>query len=336
MSRFNVLSVSGGGYMGLYSALVLAQMEHRSGHLLRDSFDLIAGTSIGGVIALAAAQGVPMSRVARSFLREGERVFPVEPPGARPWGVARRAWRLMSGPKHDAARLRAALNAFMGGGMTMGDIRHRVCVSAVDLTQGLPHTFRTAYSENNSNSSEIEVLDVAMAASAAPLLFPLHKIGDSIYCDGALYANSPDLLALHEAEVICRIPHEDIHMLSIGTTSAGFSFGNSELSLGLRDWLSDHRMMKLIMSTQQSHAHRLAAGRLGPRYLRIDEERDERDLRVIGLDRADRASRSALRNLAKRTASRVDTIEGCLGFMDHKAPKNVDWHHDNGVRPSLI
>ena len=64
---FQILSLSGGGFLGLYTAAMLAELEERSGKPLNQCFDLIAGTSIGGIIALGLAAG-----------RSGS------PPGARP------------------------------------------------------------------------------------------------------------------------------------------------------------------------------------------------------------------------------------------------------------
>jgi hypothetical protein len=65
-SPFRILALSAGGYHGLFTAPILEEVERRGGGPLRDRFDLISGTSIGGVIALAVAAGVPMSRVVRA------------------------------------------------------------------------------------------------------------------------------------------------------------------------------------------------------------------------------------------------------------------------------
>lgn len=73
---------------------------------------------------------------------------------------------------------------------------------------------------------------VALAHSAAPTFFPLRKIRGELFADGGLYANSPDHLALHEAEHFLEERLEDISVLSIGTTTSRFSFSNS----GETDW----------------------------------------------------------------------------------------------------
>lgn len=63
--RFQVLSLSGGGYLGLYTAAVLAELEAQTGRRVVDMFDLLAGTSIGGIVALGLAAGVSAASTLR-------------------------------------------------------------------------------------------------------------------------------------------------------------------------------------------------------------------------------------------------------------------------------
>lgn len=50
----------GGGIRGVFPAAVLAELEHRflGGGSIANHFDMIAGTSNGGIIALALAHGM--------------------------------------------------------------------------------------------------------------------------------------------------------------------------------------------------------------------------------------------------------------------------------------
>ena len=74
-NRFNILSLPGGGYRGLYTARIMADFEDQFGKPIGQSFDLIAGTSIGGILALAAAYEVPMSTVVELFQDHGKKIF---------------------------------------------------------------------------------------------------------------------------------------------------------------------------------------------------------------------------------------------------------------------
>jgi patatin-like phospholipase/acyl hydrolase len=74
-SRFQILSLSGGGYRGLYTAAVLAAIEKHSKQPIGSFFEVIAGTSIGGIVALAAAFEVEMEKVVRFSKLKAPRSF---------------------------------------------------------------------------------------------------------------------------------------------------------------------------------------------------------------------------------------------------------------------
>ena len=83
-SRYDILSLSGGGYLGLYTISVLEKMEEQFGKPIAKYFDLLAGTSIGGIIALALAAEVPAKNIKEAFELEGCNIFSDrEPPSSR-------------------------------------------------------------------------------------------------------------------------------------------------------------------------------------------------------------------------------------------------------------
>src|SRR5688500_5321895 len=73
--RFQVLALSGGGFRGLYTAKVLADLETEIGGPIARHFDLIAGTSVGGILALAVAMEIPARRIVELFVEHGEEIF---------------------------------------------------------------------------------------------------------------------------------------------------------------------------------------------------------------------------------------------------------------------
>ena len=87
---FRILSMDGGGIRGIFPAAVLAylEQEHLQGKSTGDYFDLIAGTSTGGILALGLGAGLTASEMLQMYLEEGHRVFPSEERG--PIGRARR------------------------------------------------------------------------------------------------------------------------------------------------------------------------------------------------------------------------------------------------------
>src|SRR4249919_2806166 len=74
-SPFQILSLSGGGYRALFSARILADLEERIGAPIATRFDLIAGTSIGGILALALALEVPAKQMVALFEERADDIF---------------------------------------------------------------------------------------------------------------------------------------------------------------------------------------------------------------------------------------------------------------------
>ena len=72
---FHILALDGGGARGIYPAQLLASIEQTLGVPVKESFDLIAGTSTGSIIAGAAAVGIPMTQVVDLFNSETARIF---------------------------------------------------------------------------------------------------------------------------------------------------------------------------------------------------------------------------------------------------------------------
>ena len=93
-ANFRILSIDGGGIKGIFPAAVLAYLEENclDGQPIGDYFDLIAGTSTGGIIALGLGAGLAARSLLDLYANEGHRVFP---PKQRQKGrrLFRRLWR---------------------------------------------------------------------------------------------------------------------------------------------------------------------------------------------------------------------------------------------------
>lgn len=73
-----ILSLGGGGIKGAMTAAYLAHMEEASGKPIADCFDLIAGTSTGGILAIGLALGVKASDLVKFYQEQGPKIFPVD------------------------------------------------------------------------------------------------------------------------------------------------------------------------------------------------------------------------------------------------------------------
>ena len=319
---FKILSISGGGFLGLYAASVLAGVEEEYGAPLGEYFDLIAGTSVGGIIALGLANGSRASEIQEAFVASGPSIFTADPPKTGKLAAARELLSNALKPKYSADPLGQIVDEIVGHGRTIGDLKRRALIPTVNLTKGAPQVFKTAHCPQFKRDFKLSVRDVALATSAAPTFFPVHKIGGELFADGGMFANSPDLLALHEAEHFLEVPAEDIHVLSVGTTTSRFSFSNSGgKNLGIAGWLQDQRLPNVMIASNQAIVDFMMKHKLGDRYTRVDREQSKEQERSLALDVASSTAIDDLRALGE--ASLRDLVGGgaVARFFDAKAPE---------------
>jgi uncharacterized protein len=299
-----VLSLAGGGFLGLYTALVLEALEARAGEPLARRFDLLAGTSIGGLLALALAFEIPMSRLVRLFIEEGPAVFSSR---ALPSGALSRLLdlsRSVIGPKYSGQALRDALQKELGD-LRLTDALHRLVVPAVDVGLCQTKVFKTPHAAASSGDGELRAVDVGMAACAAPAYFPAVRMGEHLYADGGLFAVAPDQVALHEVQHFMAIDPARVSMLSIGTATAHYRPAEGvHDDAGAVGWLSDGRLVLTLLSVQQQHVQAMMEDRLGERYLRLDA--DWPPQAGLGIDVATPHAVQTLRGLAQQTLHDVD------------------------------
>ena len=302
--RFRILSLSGGGFLGLYTARVLAELEERTGEPLGRRFDLIAGTSIGGILALALAFEVPMRAVLEVFITRGTDIFS---PRALPGGAVTRLLdlsRSVLGPKYTGVALRDAIGEHLGQ-RRMRDAKHAVVVPAVNVTQSTTKIFKTPHAPLSRGDEAVRAIDVAMATSAAPAYFPAVQVGRALYADGGLFAVAPDQVALHEAGHFMGVDPAGVTMLSVGTGIAGYQpTGGVHAEDGAVGWLSDGRLILTMLSVQQQHVQAMMEDLLGERYLRIDAPWPAEA--GLGLDVATEAAVRTLVELAEWTISELE------------------------------
>lgn len=150
------------------------------------------------------------------------------------------------------------------------------------------------------------MVDVALATSAAPTFFELAEVGGNLYADGGLFANAPDLVAIHEAEHFFDVPMLSQRVLSVGTTTRSYSvsFGAGR-GFGVADWMEDQRLFSVTISSQQQFVEQLVMHRLGERYFRIDHEPSQEQAKDLGLDVASDVAIKTLIALAKKATTDV-------------------------------
>ena len=303
---FQALSLTGGGYRGLVTARALQVIEENIGVPIGQRFDLTCGTSIGGIVALAVAFEVPMKQVVEVFEQNGEAIFPSHEKPSSKMGKGWDLWQHARKPRYSTAPLREAITKLIDKDATLNDAKHAVAIPAVNVTQGKPQVFKTRHKAEWTRDWKFKAVDVALATAAAPTFFELAEVGGNLYADGGLFANAPDLVALHEAEHFFSVPTDAVRILSIGTTTKSYSvsFGAGR-QFGIADWMEDQRLFSVTISAQQQFVDQLIQHKLQDRYFRLDHEPSQEQTKDLGLDVATETARKTLKALADKATTDV-------------------------------
>lgn len=216
-----ILSLDGGGIRGLVTCRWLAGVDtalRAAGKPeIPRSFDLLAGSSTGGLVACGLALGRAPDELARLYRERRHEIFP---------GLTRRLWsrtaRLLSqgpsAPRYDGRGLEAVL-ADTFGDARLGDLPVPTLVTAYDTISRKPVVFKSF----KPGHADLRVRDVCRATSAAPTYFPAHPMRvegvERALIDGGIVANNPTACAIAEAlrrddRVHCP---EDLLVLSVGS-----------------------------------------------------------------------------------------------------------------------
>ncbi len=302
-----LLSLSGGGFRGFFQANILSYMEAELGMPLARLFALIAGTSIGGINALSLAAEIPTEKMVNFYKDWGPKIFPKI---RWPLGLIRQ--------KFSDKQLRAALEQLLED-RTIEDLKHKVLIPAVNLSTGMPQVFKTPHHDSLKMDKEYRLVDVALATSAAPTYFPIHKM-DGLYgwymVDGGLVANHPGLYACIEAERFLNMDSQSYKLLHIGTMSSGITDVCKTVNSGfLTRWRG--KLFDLSISAQEAATENILKFKLGPdRYMKIDVTPPKEQVKFIALDKANPKAQQILSQQARsayqnaRTALQKYMAEG--------------------------
>lgn len=213
-----ILTIDGGGIRGTFPAAFLANLENDLEQPIGRYFDLISGTSTGGIIAIGLALGMRAAEILKLYADKGPAIFAQTRSGLPGW-LARhfRSGRwLIWGPKYSAAPLREAMSEAFGK-RRLGEARTRLMIPAWHpKTQGV-YIFKTAHHPRLKTDYKELAVDAAMATAAAPSYFAQHITANDVgLVDGGLWANNPTGIAVVEAIATLGWPAHDLKVLSIG------------------------------------------------------------------------------------------------------------------------
>jgi patatin-like phospholipase/acyl hydrolase len=262
--KYKILAIDGGGIRGIIPAFLLAEIERRTQKPIFSLFDLITGTSSGGILALgltkphlSSSDDLPLAQytaedLVQLFIEYGVEIF-YEPLFERLLGPIE---DIFLQPKYSSESKEEILRQYFGNASLENNLKE-VFVTSYDIEQRIP-VFLTNKLEKQERESKsfrqlcggISLLDAALATSATPTYFAPHRIINSensaiVYTliDGGVFANNPAHLAVLEAQITSKrkaekpLNTEDILLVSLGTGSLTSAYPYNEVkNWGLLQW----------------------------------------------------------------------------------------------------
>jgi patatin-like phospholipase/acyl hydrolase len=316
--EIKILALNGGGVRGLFTITLLAELENiiekresLENVKIGDYFDLITGTSIGGILALGLASGKSARQLKQAFEDNAQHIFPLKRFKQKKW------WHLLRRSIYESEPLYETVKSMIGDTIKFEDLNKRVMITSVNLSTGRPKFFKTPHNPMFIIDREIRLIDAAMATSAAPTYFKPHyieKLGH-YFADGGLVANNPSFVGIREVLIDMQtdFPNakaENVRVLNIGTLSEDYCISPAILSkncgkgyFGL--WNMGERIVLTTMTANQ-HLQRFMlirdfkAMNISKNYVEIDATISNEAASEITLDNATSSSLDALRAMGQK------------------------------------
>jgi len=271
---FKILSIDGGGIRGIYPAHILQCIEKRLQINLFDTFDMIAGTSTGSIIAAGVATGVPAANIVSMYEEHGAGIFRKK----RFWFPGRKLKSMlhpMLSSVYNPQYLEGVLSEVFQD-KRLGSIKKPLLIPSTDIGNGCVHVLKSGYSKDFTRDNTVLVKDAVLASCSAPTYFDPHKLDHYLLADGGLWANNPALAAMIDAQKRLGITQDDIQILSIGTGHSKTMYGTNPLrKWGLINGWKHKEFISFILSLQSQSAQNYLNLILRPGQIkRIDFESD--------------------------------------------------------------
>lgn len=256
---FRILSIDGGGIKGIYPAAILSEIEKRflGGRPIGPYFDLIAGTSTGGIVALGLAKGLTASHLLNLYMTQGKAIFATAI-GHRAWKWFRQ-WAMYMYDRKELARL---IDTALGE-TKMCESRARLCIPAFGAKFSEVAVLKTPHHPSCTKlDADKKMSQVALMTAAAPIYFQAYDHGGYRYVDGGVWANNPTMIAVVEALTMFEIDPSQLRILSLGCGRDPYKAGWWRAKVGsVFAWA---KIMYAAMHLQSENANNQAKLLAGP------------------------------------------------------------------------
>ncbi|MCK9211568.1 MAG: patatin-like phospholipase family protein [Ignavibacteriaceae bacterium] len=189
---------------------MLANLEDDLNINIADHFDLIVGTSTGGIIAIGLSIGYRPSEILDFYVSNKRQIF-----NKNIFTDIKHLYK----NKYSPDILEQSLKKYFKENR-LADCKNRIVIPAYNMSDDEVYIFKTPHHERLRRDYKVPLWKVAMATSAAPTYFPSFNDIDNIrLIDGGVWANNPTLVGITEAISMLNINISDIKVLSLGTTT---------------------------------------------------------------------------------------------------------------------
>lgn len=281
--KFRILSIDGGGLRGIVPVLILREIERRSGKKIYELFDLISGTSTGGLIACGITVSdngqtpkYSLQQIEDIYTTRGKDIFPKR----NVVGKFFNSISSLKNPRFSDRGIEKVLTEYFGT-KRITDCLKPILVACFDLYNNEALFFKSRQAIKNASKNAL-LKDVCRATSAAPTYLPAYKFSfgnkTRVCVDGGVYINNPTVASLvevskyHKEDIygFADICLDDIQVLSLGTGHYSNDIARKRVEgWGLLDWATKITdvMMQAVNQTADYEARELTEKE---DYLRIN------------------------------------------------------------------
>ncbi|WP_353270946.1 patatin-like phospholipase family protein [Wolbachia endosymbiont (group A) of Hedychridium roseum] len=257
-----ILSVDGGGIRGIIPAIVLAEIEYRTKKPISQMFDLMVGTSTGGII-VAGLCNKQYSALDLVDLYQKD-----EPHIFKSSFFRRSIFSWLNCAQYSCKNIECVLNRYFGDS-TLADATNNLMLTSYDIKNNYPFFFKSWREDRNF----IKLKDALRSTTAAPTYFAPkylkinHK--EMVLVDGGVFANNPAACAYASGKRL--FPNDDILLLSIGTgrTDRSIEYANSK-RFGKISWIKP--LLNVMFASGLDCVNYQMNQVIGNRYVRIQSQ----------------------------------------------------------------
>ncbi|OGO86820.1 MAG: hypothetical protein A2Y22_03900 [Clostridiales bacterium GWD2_32_59] len=295
MAKINVLSIDGGGIRGIIPAMILDYIYKTINMPTHKTFNLISGTSTGGIIAMGITRPNDKGEnkytpddMVNLYEKEGEKIFQKR-------SYFSEILELIE-EKYDIKALKNVMDHYFEKtylSQTLTD----VIIPSYDMKNGEPYFFKTSKAKEN-RKKDFLVSDICCATAAAPTYFEPYSLNGKVFIDGGIFANNPSMCAMAE---ICKgnLKMEETLLVSIGTGDRIKKYTYEEVkNWGMINWVRPAINISINGNVQTAdYELNQMLNKKNKSYYRLQVELDEKS---IDMDNSSKENIARLKNITKK------------------------------------